>query len=71
MCARCGRFVDKLTNERDPVNGDMLFRAYCHGEMEATRISAADLQQGDIVALRSGIAFGFVVDGHMTVDVRV
>ena len=67
MCAKCGRFVDKLTRELDPVNGDLLFKAYCHGEMEPTRISAANLQQGDIVTLQSGIAFA---DEVKRVDVK-
>lgn len=70
-CAICDTKVYSLTHERDQVAGDLVFTAHCHGATEETRISASDLQQGDIVALRQGIAFGFVVEGHMTVDFRV
>ena len=70
-CAICDTQVSSLTHTQDLGTGDLVFTAHCHGATEKTRVSAFDLQQGDIIALRKSIAFGFVVEGHMTVDMRV
>ena len=67
MCVKCGRVVDRLTQERDLQGEAIIFKAYCHGVVEETWLSQTILVEGDIVALRQGKAFGEVQHVDMKV----
>lgn len=50
-CAVCGRPVDRMTEEEDDFVGEVVFRAYCHGQVEKIALPMND-------ARLKSIAFG-------------
>ena len=43
MCAKCGKPVDRVESGIDPMTGDYVFTAFCHGDTEASVLTRAEV----------------------------
>lgn len=41
-CAVCGRPVERMTEEEDDFGGEVIFRAYCHGQVDKIALPMND-----------------------------
>jgi len=44
FCAKCNKPVDRVDSSIDPMTGDYVFTAFCHGETESTVLTAAEVR---------------------------
>jgi hypothetical protein len=42
-CHLCGKHVDRITMESDPLSNDTVITAYCHGAIDEMRLSQTDV----------------------------
>lgn len=57
-CAKCNRSVERLESVADPMGGRLVFRVFCHGEVEETVLTQFLLMQlRSEDQIRSGVAF--------------
>lgn len=43
MCAKCGKPVDRVESGINPMTGDYVFTAFCHGETEVSILTRAEV----------------------------
>lgn len=43
MCAKCGKPVDRVESAINPMTGDYVFTAFCHGESEVSVLTRAEV----------------------------
>ena len=43
MCAKCGNQVDRVESGINPMTGDYVFTAFCHGETEASVLTRGEV----------------------------
>lgn len=55
ICGRCGKPVDRMTEDVDVFMERRRFRAYCHGQVESVVMTDQELQS--IAGVSWGVAF--------------
>lgn len=43
MCAKCGKPVERVESGIDPMTGDYVFTAFCHGKSEVSILTRAEM----------------------------
>lgn len=54
-CALCGKPVERLAREADPVRAFLVLVAFCHGEREVVEVPEELIEAAD--GVRLGVAF--------------
>ena len=44
FCAKCNKPVDRVDSSIDPMTGDYVFTAFCHGETESSILALEEVR---------------------------
>lgn len=53
ICDKCNKPVDKITRYNDVINNQIIYTAYCHGELEKTNLDINTLLNCSKITLKS------------------